>query len=193
MIYVVADILFLFLHPMLVSSDRNKAFKDAFKKMINETLQENSISEHANVNSSCIFSEIKHEQSSNKMQHANIANLITELKQNLQETFKVHSMRYNVLSSLSRLSELIKNDNGSRRDIKDKEYIYEIFNSYNVENKKNCVNKLKKMIGEIKEKVSSSRETAKKLKEEVHLHEIERKAAYEKFEKLFTRFNNIAS
>lgn len=222
--------------------DRSKIFKEAFKKMINETFKDKErinrlMADKESVNSSCMFSEVRigtecehglgcekdgdrlENKNENKNENGNEngnenenkndldiytntnlttstnlttnTNLTTILKHNLSQSFKTLTIHSNVAPSLSNLSNLINQHIINRRDIKNEEYIREVFSSYSAQHKRALVSRLSAMIEDMKGRVVRMKERVSDSSERMRRVDDERSRVGERYVGMYKRFSDV--
>lgn len=218
--------------------DRSKIFKEAFKKMINETFKDKErinrlMADKESVNSSCMFSEVRmgtecehglgcekdgdrlgdengennenennesgeNENDENNLvtynnptNHITSTNLITILKHNLSQSFKTLTIHSNTAPSLSNLSNLINQHIINRRDIRNEEYIREVFSSYSAQHKRVLVSRLSAMIEDMKGRVVRMKERVSDSSERMRRVDDERSRVGERYVGMYKRFSDV--
>ncbi|ELA47939.1 hypothetical protein VCUG_00522 [Vavraia culicis subsp. floridensis] len=231
--------------------DRSKIFKEAFKKMINETFKDKErinrlMADKESVNSSCMFSEVRmgtecehglgcekdgdrlgdengeNDENNNENEngennnendennnendendennsviynnptnHITSTNLITILKHNLSQSFKTLTIHSNTAPSLSNLSNLINQHIINRRDIRNEEYIREVFSSYSAQHKRVLVSRLSAMIEDMKGRVVRMKERVSDSSERMRRVDDERSRVGERYVGMYKRFSDV--
>lgn len=135
--------------------------KAAFKKASTEVLNEN-IYKTIERNIDSFFGEA---QSNNVL---SLNDLIVVIKSKFRDVFKEKVLEYNLEHLLNNLDNEIKQNRHSIRDIKDEDYIREIFDSYIVDEKENIVNMLDDEIKTIQNQCNVTEMQIKQVNEKIN-------------------------
>lgn len=113
------------------------------------------------------------------------------LKHNIKITFKEESRH--LLEKLAILDKLEKSQKNKKvkRDIKSKEYIREIYESYNIDDMNRLCIELNEIETDLNDKLSKSKELLKKQEEEKEKMKMEKKEVNCKYNEVFERFDRV--
>lgn len=141
--------------------NRYETLKAAFKKASTEVLNEN-IYKTIERKIDSFFGET---HSNNIL---SLSDLIAVIKSKFRDVFKEKVLEYNLEHLLNNLNNEIKQNRHSIRDIKDKDYIREIFDSYVVDEKENITNMLDDEIKVIQDQCNNIEMQIKQVSEKIN-------------------------